>query len=103
MKKIYLIVPVLVVLMGFAAAAQGDLKVDKLKTPQGDIEITFIGHSSLMFTFKGLVIHVDPFSRLADYSKLPKANIILLTHDHRDHLERSQYGSSGDAQQHSGS
>ena len=33
------------------------------------------------------MIHVDPFSRLTDYSKLPKANLILVTHDHRDHLD----------------
>jgi L-ascorbate metabolism protein UlaG (beta-lactamase superfamily) len=87
MKKIYLIVPVFFVLMGFAVAAQGDFKTDVIKTSQGDLEITFIGHGSLMFAFKGLVIQVDPFSRLTDYSKLPKANLILLTHDHRDHLD----------------
>ena len=87
MKKIYLIVPVFFVLMGFAVAAQGDFKTDVIKTSQGDLEITFIGHGSLMFTFKGIVIQVDPFSRLTDYSKLPKANLILLTHEHRDHLD----------------
>jgi L-ascorbate metabolism protein UlaG (beta-lactamase superfamily) len=87
MKKIYLIFPVFVVLMSFAVAAQGDFKTDILKTSHGDLEITFIGHGSLMFAFKGLVIQVDPFSRLTDYSKLPKANLILLTHDHRDHLD----------------
>jgi len=87
MKNIYLIVPVFVVLMGLAVVAQGDFKTDSLKTSQGDLEITFIGHGSLMFTFKGIVIHVDPFSRLTDYSNLPKANLILITHDHRDHLD----------------
>jgi L-ascorbate metabolism protein UlaG (beta-lactamase superfamily) len=87
MKKIYLIVPVLVVLIGFAVAAKADFKTDTLKTSQGDLEITFIGHGSLMFAFKGIVIQVDPFSRLTDYSKQPKANLILLTHDHRDHLD----------------
>jgi L-ascorbate metabolism protein UlaG (beta-lactamase superfamily) len=30
---------------------------------------------------------VDPFSQLADYTKLPKADIILLKHEHRDHLD----------------
>jgi L-ascorbate metabolism protein UlaG (beta-lactamase superfamily) len=30
---------------------------------------------------------VDPFSRVADYSKLPKADVILITHEHRDHLD----------------
>ena len=40
-----------------------------------------------MFNFGGKVIHIDPRSRLADYSKMPKADIILLTHEHRDHLD----------------
>ena len=40
-----------------------------------------------MFTFGGKIIHVDPQSELADYAQLPKADILLLTHDHRDHLD----------------
>jgi hypothetical protein len=87
MKKICLIIPVFVIFMGFAVEAMGSFKTDTLKTSQGDLEITFIGHGSLMFTFKGIVIHVDPFGRLTDYSKLPKANVILITHDHRDHFD----------------
>jgi L-ascorbate metabolism protein UlaG (beta-lactamase superfamily) len=87
MQKIFFLIPVFVGLMVAGVSAQGNFEKDILKTSQGDLEITFIGHGSLMFTFKGIVIHVDPFGRLADYSKLPKANIILLTHDHRDHLD----------------
>jgi L-ascorbate metabolism protein UlaG (beta-lactamase superfamily) len=41
-----------------------------------------------MFAIGGKSIHVDPWTRLADYSKMPKADIILLTHDHRDHLDQ---------------
>jgi L-ascorbate metabolism protein UlaG (beta-lactamase superfamily) len=41
----------------------------------------------LMLTFGGKIIHVDPFSEVADYTNLPKADIILLTHEHRDHLD----------------
>jgi len=33
------------------------------------------------------VIHVDPYSDVADYSTLPKADLVLLTHEHRDHLD----------------
>jgi len=38
-------------------------------------------------TFEGKIIHVDPFSRLTDYSALPKADMIIMTHEHRDHLD----------------
>lgn len=61
-------------------------KMDTIKTDVGDLEITFVGHGTLMFSFDGKIIHVDPWSTLADYSKMPKADIILITHQHRDHL-----------------
>lgn len=69
---------------GFAG---NTFETDAVKTAEGELEITFIGHGTLMFTFGGKIIHVDPFSRLADYSKLPQADLILLTHEHRDHLD----------------
>ena len=67
--------------------AQEPFEKDIIKTSAGDLEITFIGHGSLMFKFGGKIIHIDPYSKLADYSKLPKADIIFLTHQHRDHLD----------------
>ena len=60
---------------------------DIVETSAGDLAITFIGHGTLMLEFQGKTMHVDPFSRLTDYSKLPKADLILLTHHHRDHLD----------------
>ncbi len=87
MQKILLLIPVFVGLMVAGVSAQGNFETDILKTSQGDLEITFIGHGSLLFTYNGKLIHVDPFSPLADYAKLPKADMILITHDHRDHLD----------------
>jgi L-ascorbate metabolism protein UlaG (beta-lactamase superfamily) len=60
---------------------------DVIATSEGDLEITFIGHGTLMLAVKDLVIHVDPWSRLADYSSLGKADLILITHAHRDHAD----------------
>ena len=60
---------------------------DIIKSIAGDLKITFIGHATLMFEFGGKVIHVDPWSKLADYAKLPKADLILITHAHGDHLD----------------
>jgi L-ascorbate metabolism protein UlaG (beta-lactamase superfamily) len=71
----------------FSAVAQAGFETDVIETSGGNLHITFIGHGTLMFTFKGKVVHVDPVSREADYSKMPKADLILITHDHRDHLD----------------
>ncbi len=62
-------------------------ETDTIKTSQGDLKITFLGHGSLLFRYEGKNVYVDPFSRVADYSTLPKADVILITHEHRDHLD----------------
>jgi L-ascorbate metabolism protein UlaG (beta-lactamase superfamily) len=70
------------------AAGAGDaLSSDVIATADGDLRITFIGHGTLMLEHRGRVIHVDPWSRLADYGELPDADLILITHEHRDHLD----------------
>jgi len=87
LKRIFLLITFSV--MGFALAASGQerFETDTITTSAGNLKITFIGHGTLMFTFGEKVIHVDPWSRLADYTKLPKADIILVTHEHGDHFD----------------
>ena len=73
----------------FCFSAKSNFESDIIKTSEGDLEITFIGHGTLMFNFKDMVIHVDPVSRYADYDSMPKADIILITHEHGDHFDTS--------------
>jgi L-ascorbate metabolism protein UlaG (beta-lactamase superfamily) len=60
---------------------------DTISTSDGDLIISFIGHASLMFEFKNLTIHIDPVMQEGDYSKMPKADLIIVTHEHFDHLD----------------
>lgn len=60
---------------------------DRISTSAGELTITFLGHGTLMMEFGGKIIHIDPFSRVADYANLPAADLILITHEHRDHLD----------------
>jgi len=68
-------------------SGQTTMTEDTIPTAAGDLVIGLVGHGTLMFRFAGHVIHVDPVSREADYTQLPKADLLLVTHEHGDHLD----------------
>lgn len=69
-------------------ASASNFASDSFKTKSGkELTITFIKHGSLMLTYDNHSIQVDPVSEYADYTTFPKADIILITHEHGDHLD----------------
>lgn len=92
MKMLAKLAAVLLIAGCANAAPKTEVEKDVLPTSEGELQITFIGHGTLMFQFDGKVIHVDPVGQYADYTKLPKADLILVTHEHGDHLDADAIG-----------
>ena len=59
---------------------------DVLKTSAGDLKITPVTHGSVLLEINGQAWHIDPWST-GDYSALPKADVILITDIHGDHMD----------------
>jgi L-ascorbate metabolism protein UlaG (beta-lactamase superfamily) len=85
--------PVLMItsLFTLAAAASGQdtgrPQFDEFSFDNQKLIIHFFGHASLMLDFNGVLIYVDPVSAYLSAANAPKADIILVTHEHGDHLD----------------
>jgi L-ascorbate metabolism protein UlaG (beta-lactamase superfamily) len=76
------------ILSACVSSTASSFSVDTFKTKSGkEVAITFIKHGSLMLSYDGLSIQVDPVSGYANYGTFPKADLILVTHEHGDHLD----------------
>ncbi|MBR3584035.1 MAG: MBL fold metallo-hydrolase, partial [Kiritimatiellae bacterium] len=63
-------------------------------TPDGPpVTVTCLKHATLHIRYADLEIHVDPVSTgippATDYAAYPKADLVLVTHEHFDHFDRA--------------
>ncbi len=91
MFKLLALACLMIIIHAFSAHAQ-KYETDVFETAAGSLRITFFGHGSLMFEFGDKTVYVDPVSQYADFSQLPKADLILLTHEHFDHMDPKALG-----------
>ena len=67
-------------------------ETDVFTTESGKlVKIHALMHSSICIDYDGMMIYVDPVAKLqertVDYSAMPKADILLVTHEHFDHFD----------------
>ena len=71
---------------------QAQQQTDEFTTKSGKkVRFTCIKHASIQINYNGLEIEVDPVGKgmkpETDYSQFPKADLILVTHEHHDHFD----------------
>ena len=91
MKPLTLIAAIAMTISLTTGCFAAGFQTDTFKTKSGKtVTITAIKHASLRIEYDGLEIQVDPVEGLApetDYSAFPKADVILITHEHFDHCD----------------
>ena len=60
---------------------------DEIKTTKGMLKIQPITHASLVLTWNGKTMYIDPTGGAAAYRGLPAPDMILITDIHGDHMD----------------
>lgn len=93
MKKLFNLLLFVICLNSCMAQTKMTYPVESYLTPNGDtVKLHLINHGSVAFEYKNYWIQIDPvmsyFNKTIDYSSFPKADIIFVTHEHGDHLNK---------------
>lgn len=60
---------------------------DVIDTGHGTLTVQPVNHASLVLISGDVVLYVDPVGGVHRYDSLPRPTGILITHEHRDHLD----------------
>ena len=75
------------------ACAQSNYEVDVFQTKSGKtVKFHALVHASIRIEYNGKEIEIDPVTKLGnkviDYSSMPKADYLFVTHEHGDHFNQ---------------
>lgn len=68
-----------------AASAPSAGAADKISTAKGELDVVPLRHATMLLEWNGKAIYADPAAD-AKYDGLPKADVILITDIHGDHM-----------------
>jgi L-ascorbate metabolism protein UlaG (beta-lactamase superfamily) len=74
-----------ITLFPFSANAGGHM-ANEFKSSAGTVTVHPIQHASIVLETPVGTIYVDPVGDAASYSDMPPADLVLVTHEHGDHL-----------------
>ncbi len=83
MKLLLLFACSFFVLSSFACSAAA---AERFRTSAGEVKITPLYHATTLIEAGGKTIYLDP-ANPAKFTGFPKADLILITHDHPDHMD----------------
>ena len=68
-------------------------EVDEFKTESGkEVKLHALVHSSIRIEFGNLELYIDPVTKMGnrtiDYTSMPQADFIFVTHEHGDHYDK---------------
>ena len=87
MRKLFILMSLFSMLFGCAKKSATAYPQDTITAADGSqITFTFYAHASLGIAWNGLQLYVDPVGEF-DWDSQPKADAVLVTHSHYDHLE----------------
>ncbi|GAB2467142.1 metal-dependent hydrolase [Hymenobacter qilianensis] len=70
-----------------AQTAPSRVAADQIPTQKGPLTVQPITHGSVVFTWNGKTIYVDPYGGAQAYAGLAAPDVILITDIHGDHLD----------------
>lgn len=94
MKKI-IAISIVMLAMSLSACSQvpQQAEVDIFKTDNGkEVKLHALVHSSIRIEYGDMELYIDPVRQLGnrtiDYTSIPQADLIFVTHEHGDHFDK---------------